>query len=1041
MIKYDPNQDIPYGIAQADFPVTFYDRPQYMFANLLRGDVDGMTRAMLSPDTLSPSQIKTVRDLLLKGKKPSPVMKTILDIATNPLVIIGLIAGLRFPMGSTKVLLDIRKGLLPKAAAMGKWMGGLHGALMKLRTIPEAFETVIGITREGERFATKHGTIANNIFVNAGQMSKADGALVAARLDGLQKSTHYMVKALQNEPEWLAFMGAKDVPIAANLQNVMDRRLISVSDKLRNMFKGIWDQLKSSKEFFKNVQASNAKKGLRLGDEIEDYLPRQGTFNRYHQQHIRGVNGTNYRKHLHSVMTDKIAKEEIARTGGLFVDPEYLLIAEERGAIKKGFIDQVYRPITERWSREASQTAKSIWDDVSKLGLDAGSERNEFSNRMISYYTKGPGKHVDFVTRMGNSKTAKETLDAMGRALQTTRLEGPEALQKELFEIGKVVGSPGTYSYNVWDVTQRYINNQASNWAVHSTGLGKKIWDIIETPGIFRGEPHTETYLVENLLPHILRFKSWPQVQRSLSNAVRKDKILNWLKNHPMVAETLGPQKNKVLMDYFSKSGSSASESIGGQVANWFHISTLGLNMSATSANSMQTFITTLNNVGASGIYRGLKGFGNQEGLLKKVGNYINMLTKGIDKRTAFNTAFSEFVDEMGEWSRSTERLMSGDVAASGLPKLFKAKGVWEKVKGIMMFPFSTTEAGNQLLAFYSGRNAHLYQNAAQLATKGVELSAEANKVGGSLALLTQFAGGPLGIPSSIMNMNPMWRQYMHFPMRYLAYLHGSLRMGIDPNKMDWGTIGRALAGSTAAYIAARNLAGIDLSRGLMVGALPLPGYEKAPFYPFPFVPPAAGVIGGIGKAIFTGETAGLGGTLSMLVPGGIAARRMYRTLSPKYADYQNKTSDGQIPLYDDNKSLIGTASPMNLFLKSIGIQSSHITGEQGAAKWLLSQRDRIRKYRRSYTQALYENDRRKADRINEEFQRVYPELGPITLKKSDIRAIENRREITRLGRIARGLPTAYRPLFEQVIAEASLGTVGQDVEAGNITALQNYLQ
>ena len=50
--------DTPYGIAQADFPVTVYDQPELMFGNLLRGDVDGMTRAMISPDTLSPNQMR-----------------------------------------------------------------------------------------------------------------------------------------------------------------------------------------------------------------------------------------------------------------------------------------------------------------------------------------------------------------------------------------------------------------------------------------------------------------------------------------------------------------------------------------------------------------------------------------------------------------------------------------------------------------------------------------------------------------------------------------------------------------------------------------------------------------------------------------------------------------------------------------------------------------------------------------------------------------------------------------------------------------------
>ncbi|MHC4867825.1 MAG: hypothetical protein ACYTEX_27455, partial [Planctomycetota bacterium] len=297
-----------------------------------------------------------------------------------------------------------------------------------------------------------------------------------------------------------------------------------------------------------------------------------------------------------------------------------------------------------------------------------------------------------------------------------------------------------------------------------------------------------------------------------------------------------------------------------------------------------------------------------------------------------------------------------------------------------------------------------------------------------------------LGIPSKIMDMNPLWRQYMHFPMRFMAYLHGSLRMGADPSKLDWGTIGRVLSGSTAAYIAARNLAGLDLSRGLMVGALPVPGYEKSAFYPFPFIPPAVGIIGETAKAALTGEPRQLRNVAAMLVPGGVALRRAHRGLSPRFADYKNPTQDGRVPLYNEDKSLIGTLSPMELTLRALGLRPTSVSAEVGAAQWLLSQRDRVRQYRRDYTQALFENDPRKADAVNQEFQKAYPELGPIQLKKSDLRALENRRELSRLHRISKGVSRGYRPLFEHIMGEASLARVTGDIESGGISALQNYL-
>ena len=157
--------------------------------------------------------------------------------------------------------------------------------------------------------------------------------------------------------------------------------------------------------------------------------------------------------------------------------------------------------------------------------------------------------------------------------------------------------------------------------------------------------------------------------------------------------------------------------------------------------------------------------------------------------------------------------------------------------------------------------------------------------------------------------------------------------MGADPSKLDWGTIGRTVAGSTAAYVGARNLLGINISSGLAAGALPVPTYEQSPFYPFPLVSPLMSVIGTGVKALFTGSAEGLESTAALLVPGGIAARKVYRSLAPKYADYRNRTPDGRIPLYNDKHALVGTMSPMQLTLRALGLKSAGMAAEAGAAR------------------------------------------------------------------------------------------------------------
>ena len=77
------------------FPLTVYDRPSIAIANLLKGNIDASTRAIFSPMTLSPNEMKNIRQKFMKGdSKDDPIIKTAVDLATNPIIIIGLIMAL-----------------------------------------------------------------------------------------------------------------------------------------------------------------------------------------------------------------------------------------------------------------------------------------------------------------------------------------------------------------------------------------------------------------------------------------------------------------------------------------------------------------------------------------------------------------------------------------------------------------------------------------------------------------------------------------------------------------------------------------------------------------------------------------------------------------------------------------------------------------------------------------------------------------------------------------------------------------------------------
>jgi hypothetical protein len=982
--------------------------------------------------------------MLMPGKHVNPVLKAVTDIATNPFVIMGLIVGMwKFPIGSTEPILALRRGLLPKAAAMGPISSYVHDAMMNLRTHPGLFDKMFKVLGHQSEFISKHGLgKIGAIFKEAGPITKEESLAVSAMLDGLNTADHSMVMALRDTPEWAGLMGGRDVPIAAGLQGKISPRVQKIADKLRTALNGMWDDLLGDPEKAARVQAELEHQGLQMGGFREKYFPRSTQYDKYYQSSIRGVKGTEYRTWMHKADAEAVGGEVIERTGLSFANADHLRRLESAGIIPKGFTD-MEQGVLRRWASEASTTAERIWSDIERMGIDEGQQRKEFIRQMSEYYTKGAGKQTNFVARLGSPKRAADTLDAMAGALQTAKFRGPSGIQEELLEIGKTLSNPAEYSLDPYEALGRYTNSAARTYSWHGTGLGKEIMEIVDRPGEFTADPHSYTYVADNIIPHLRGYKAYPQMVNNLNYLSTKQRIYNWVDKHPLVEKTLGPDRKQWILGHLKDTKAlSSPEALGGAVARNFYLSTLGLNLGSSAKNALQTYATTLNVVGPQGIWRGLKGVPGGEGLLPKMERYAASIAKGIENEKAFSEAFPEFVKDAGDAARITSGMLEQDIEREGLKK-FVSPSMLDKARNLFMLPFKTTEAGNRLLAYYAGRNSHLFQNAAQLASASAgereAILTAAGEVGQSLNWISNFPGGPLGVPKALMNLNPMWRQFAHFPLRFIGFIQGSARLGADPSKVDFGTFGRMLAGSTAAYIGARDLLGVDISGGLLTGALPVPEYEKSPFYPFPFVPPVAQLAGSAAMGLLKGDMGALKSSASMLVPGGVALSRAYRTFSPRYADYENPTPEGRVPLYDRNKALIGTLSPMELTLRASGLRPSSVSAEVGAAKWLMSQRDRLRQYRRDYTQAVFENDPQKADRINKEFQRVYPELGPLQVKKTDLKALEDRREMSRILRIERAIPKAYRPLFASVIGEAGLNAMTSGVQLPDLGGLQNF--
>ena len=1004
----DGTEPVYRGLAGLEFPITAYDRPTLAISNLLmRGDIDAATRAILSPQTLTPEEMQTIRTKLSKGRKKNPLLDTILDVATNPLVIIGLGLSIAYPMGGSKAIHALGREAAKHVPKVREWMSGLHSAQTNFRDVDGMWDHLAGLQRITTKFKSDYGGKLADAAVaytkGSASMSK-ESDKVKRLIMGTKMSGWDVLKNPGGKP-WLV----DDMILAPGLDKHIDPAMKGMAAKLRNIYNDIWKMLPKKKmaQLVREQESKGIHAGIPGGFE-KHYHPRITTFNRFETQLLSGAKGEKeYRTLLKKLSQDgKISGHLKKRLGYSIPHDHELALLEKAGVIDPG----LRQTITTKLKQETDDITGTLYDLVAKShDIPVGTDTAGLLTKEVLAALGGDHQKLSRILSVQGFETKASKLIA-DRLLSVRH--NPMKLTAEIKDLATTLSQPARYSLDALETASKYIDSMASTYAWHGTGIKEGIKHIVKTGNVNNWQ---KAYLTEELLPlmrglkhpkSFARSTKWMNMKHSLFEVVRDTKVGKSLPTGT---------RNWMLENLSDVRGSITAESLGADITSMFYMSTIGGNPSTAAKNLMQNYITTLPVAGPKNMAKGIKE------LTPKLGEYMGLRAKGVAHHEAFGKSFKELVKMMGEEPSLAESMLAGDILKEGavMPKL--AKGPLEAAKKMLMVPFSASETLNRLIAFYTGKQA-------QVAAGGSAKSALL--AGRDMLMRTQFPGGPLGIPRGLLGTWGPNRQFMHFPMRYLGFLSSSLRFGADPTKWDLGTIGRTIAGSAGAYTVAKNMLGTDLSPGLMWGAMPLPVFENAPFHPLPFVPPMWSVIGTGVKAAYSGNTKGLSSAAAMMVPGGIAARRAYRTLGKKYADYGNRDQQGRIPTYSDKGTLVGSFTPVQLMMKASGIRSTAQQGEQDVTKWLLSQRNKLRDYRRQYMEALSANDLEGAEKINNQFKDAYPQLGGIQVKKSDFKALDNRRQISRINRVMKQLPASYRPLFEQIALDASLTSVARNIEA-----------
>jgi hypothetical protein len=195
-----------------------------------------------------------------------------------------------------------------------------------------------------------------------------------------------------------------------------------------------------------------------------------------------------------------------------------------------------------------------------------------------------------------------------------------------------------------------------------------------------------------------------------------------------------------------------------------------------------------------------------------------------------------------------------------------------------------------------------------------------------------------------------------------------------------------------------------------------------------PFVvPPVLSISTDAIRGLLGGDTELVGNAMARVVPGGVALQRALQVApnakanfitslaapSQKfYADYNQMTPDGLVPIRKSDNTLVDFKSPTELVLRGLGINLSLPQYSRDVDGYMVRQRSRMNDYRRKWADAVIaENDLGKAQQIEAEFQKQYGFRLPITKDqmKAYIKGMETPRSLRMMDRVAPELRTYFQ--------------------------------
>ena len=646
-----------------------------------------------------------------------------------------------------------------------------------------------------------------------------------------------------------------------------------------------------------------------------------------------------------------------------------------------------------------------------------------FEQQLEKLITSGERATIERTARGAATIAPPSALPALGRMVpdpadlqQISEYLRPGALQK--ISSWLQIEGRRRYTLNFNEVFPAWIQSLAltHGWSIAKAPDGVRLGRglLREVELLARTDPVRAMTLKESYIPMALGRTTFAQSQNALRWADTKLKFANWLTKDPLALKTVPPTMRDWLLKSLGDPGKLGSlQGLGGRAAGYLYLSSLGLNAPAAARNLLQLILTTVPTIGPGYTWRGLNR------LIDKAPRYFQARSAGKLHEEALGLAFPEY-----KTAGLTASPLLEEALGQGLRRAWGSVGehpIASRVKGALMALFTASENIVRLGTFEGAM--------AKATSEGLSTS-KAISFATRVVEETQFLAGPAHVPGLVKSWNPVLRQFTQFPLHMLRFLGGtSLEMGLGTPggtgflARNWGGLGRTLLASSLTYEAGREFLDMDLSRGLLWGALPTP-HPESPFAPLPMVPPAIGLAGAAAQDLLQGEFKQTGYSLPLLVPGGQglakltpwAAPSVARFLGKPYVGYENKRPDGRYPVYTPTGQLIGFQTPWEIYSSSFGFGGA-LQKEKTLLRYFLAQRDRIRVMRRDYLDALTSGEVDRAQELREDFKSAYPMIPDIQIQNKDLRAIDLRKNISRLERTLETLPREVRSSLGGLIA------------------------